>query len=104
MRPYTLRQLETFLAVAREMSVSRAAEHLHVTQPAVSLQAVLQAGVQFLEALAGLLAQGKPQDGQPSNGHGAASGLVGTDAQHRTGRFGLGRPPSATRFATVLDG
>ena len=38
MRAYTLRQLETFLAVAREMSVSRAAEHLHVTQPAVSMQ------------------------------------------------------------------
>src|SRR5207248_10461678 len=37
-RPYTLRQLETFLAVAQEMSVSRAAEHLHVTQPAVSMQ------------------------------------------------------------------
>src|SRR5437667_2167259 len=38
MRPYTLRQLETFLAVARETSVSRAAEHLHITQPAVSMQ------------------------------------------------------------------
>ena len=38
MRPYTLRQLDTFLAVAREMSVSRAAERLHVTQPAISMQ------------------------------------------------------------------
>ena len=38
MRPYTLRQLDTFLAVAEAMSVSRAAERLHVTQPAVSMQ------------------------------------------------------------------
>ena len=38
MRPYTLRQLDTFLAVAKEMSVSRAAERMHVTQPAVTMQ------------------------------------------------------------------
>ena len=38
MRPYTLRQLDTFLAVAEAMSVSRAAERLHVTQPAISMQ------------------------------------------------------------------
>jgi LysR family transcriptional regulator, low CO2-responsive transcriptional regulator len=38
MRPYTLRQLDTFLVVAQEMSVSRAAKRLHVTQPAVSMQ------------------------------------------------------------------
>jgi hypothetical protein len=49
----------------------------------VSLQAVLQAGVQFLEALAGLLSQGKPPDGQPGNGQ-APAALVGTDA--RTGQ------------------
>ena len=35
---YTLRQLHTFLAVARESSVSRAAERLFITQPAVSMQ------------------------------------------------------------------
>ena len=35
---YTLRQLHTFLAVARESSVSRAAESLFITQPAVSMQ------------------------------------------------------------------
>jgi DNA-binding transcriptional LysR family regulator len=35
---YTLRQLQTFLEVARESSVSRAAERLFVTQPAVSMQ------------------------------------------------------------------
>ncbi len=35
---YTLRQLLTFLEVARESSVSRAAERLFVTQPAVSMQ------------------------------------------------------------------
>lgn len=34
----TLRQLEIFEAVARMQSVSRAAEHLHLTQPGVSLQ------------------------------------------------------------------
>jgi LysR family transcriptional regulator, low CO2-responsive transcriptional regulator len=34
----TLRQLEVFEAVARAESVSRAAETLHLTQPAVSLQ------------------------------------------------------------------
>lgn len=38
MRRYTLRQLDIFLVLARELSVSRAAEKLHVTQPAVSMQ------------------------------------------------------------------
>jgi LysR family transcriptional regulator, low CO2-responsive transcriptional regulator len=38
MRRYTLRQLDIFLMLARELSVSRAAEKLHVTQPAVSMQ------------------------------------------------------------------
>jgi LysR family transcriptional regulator, low CO2-responsive transcriptional regulator len=38
MRRYTLRQLDTFIEVAREQSVSRAALRLHVTQPAVSMQ------------------------------------------------------------------
>ena len=35
---YSLRQLLSFLEIAREGSVSRAAERLHVTQPAVSMQ------------------------------------------------------------------
>ena len=38
MPKYTLRQLLTFIEVARESSVSRAAERLFVTQPAVSMQ------------------------------------------------------------------
>lgn len=35
---YTLKQIQTFIEVARERSVSRAAERLFVTQPAVSMQ------------------------------------------------------------------
>jgi superfamily II DNA or RNA helicase len=59
-----------------------------------SLQAVVQAGVQFLEALAGLLGPGKPQEGQGGNGQASAAGLVGTDA--RTGQPVLQLPlPSA---------
>ena len=38
MRRYTLKQLDTFLEVAHELSVSRAAEKMHVPQPAVSMQ------------------------------------------------------------------
>lgn len=35
---YTLKQLKTFIEVARHSSVSLAAEQLHVTQPAISMQ------------------------------------------------------------------
>src|SRR5512139_3334723 len=38
MRHVTLRQLRVFEAVARHRSFSRAAEELHLTQPAVSMQ------------------------------------------------------------------
>lgn len=48
MKNVTLRQLKIFEAVARHLSFSRAAEELHLTQPAVSMQ------VQALEDLAGL--------------------------------------------------
>ena len=48
MRNYTLKQLQTFIEVAREKSVSRAAERLYVTQPAVSMQ------IKQLEAAIGL--------------------------------------------------
>ena len=48
LRHITLRQLKVFEAVARHLSFSRAAEELHLTQPAVSMQ------VKTLEAQAGL--------------------------------------------------
>lgn len=38
MRNYTLKQLQTFIEVAKEKSVSKAAVRLFVTQPAVSMQ------------------------------------------------------------------
>ena len=38
MRNYTLKQLQTFVEVAKEKSVSKAAARLFVTQPAVSMQ------------------------------------------------------------------
>jgi DNA-binding transcriptional LysR family regulator len=45
---YTLKQIQTFIEVARERSVSKAAERLFVTQPAVSMQ------IKQLEATFGL--------------------------------------------------
>jgi DNA-binding transcriptional LysR family regulator len=48
MRNATFRQLQVFAAVARNLSYSRAAEELHLTQPAVSMQ------VSALEQIAGL--------------------------------------------------
>lgn len=48
MRNATLRQLKVFESVARHLSYSRAADELHLTQPAVSIQ------VKQLEAHAGL--------------------------------------------------
>lgn len=38
MRRYTLRQLDLFAAVARTRSLTRAAQEVHLTQPAVSMQ------------------------------------------------------------------
>ncbi len=48
LRHATLRQLQVFEAVARNLSFSRAAAELHLTQPAASMQ------VKLLEQLAGL--------------------------------------------------
>jgi len=48
MQNVTLRQLRVFAAVARELSFSRAANELHLTQPAVSMQ------VRQLEEAAGM--------------------------------------------------
>lgn len=48
MRRYTLRQLDTFIEVARDLSISAAAKRLHVTQPAVSMQ------MQLLEEAVGV--------------------------------------------------
>lgn len=48
MRSVTFRQFQVFSAVARHLSFSRAAEELHLTQPAVSMQ------VKQLEHAAGL--------------------------------------------------
>ncbi|HYT92005.1 MAG TPA: DEAD/DEAH box helicase [Gemmataceae bacterium] len=82
------------------------------TASPVSLQAVLQAGVQFLEALAGLLTPAA-QQGQGANGQAAAGTLtpfVGTDP--RTGQPVLQLPlPSpelmqrgAAAMQTILQG
>ncbi|MDH5183668.1 MAG: LysR family transcriptional regulator [Gammaproteobacteria bacterium] len=48
MRNLTLRQLQVFEAVARQLSYTRAAQELHLTQPAVSMQ------VRQLEEIIGL--------------------------------------------------
>lgn len=45
---FTLRQLEVFESVARHLSYTRAAQSLHLTQPAVSMQ------IRQLEGIAGL--------------------------------------------------
>ena len=41
MRNVTLRQMKVFVAVARHLSFTRAAQELHLTQPAVSQQVKL---------------------------------------------------------------
>jgi len=54
LRHATLRQLQVFEAVARQLSFSRAATELHLTQPAVSMQVKLleqQAGLPLFERL-----------------------------------------------------
>ena len=48
MKNITIRQLKTFESVARNLSFSRAAEDLHLTQPAVSMQ------IKLVEDLAGM--------------------------------------------------
>jgi LysR family transcriptional regulator, low CO2-responsive transcriptional regulator len=54
LRHTTLRQLQVFEAVARQLSFSRAAAELHLTQPAVSMQVKLleeQAGMPLFERI-----------------------------------------------------
>lgn len=54
LRHATLRQLQVFEAVARNLSFSRAAAELHLTQPAVSMQVKLiedQAGLPLFERI-----------------------------------------------------
>lgn len=54
LRHATLRQLQVFDAVARQLSFSRAAAELHLTQPAVSMQVKLleeQAGLPLFERI-----------------------------------------------------
>jgi DNA-binding transcriptional LysR family regulator len=54
MKNVTLRQLKVFEAVANQLSFSRAAEELHLTQPAVSMQVQAlaeQAGVPLFEQM-----------------------------------------------------
>src|SRR5512141_3086531 len=54
LRHTTLRQLQVFEAVARNLSFSRAAAELHLTQPAVSMQVRLlegQAGMPLFERI-----------------------------------------------------
>jgi DNA-binding transcriptional LysR family regulator len=54
MKNATLRQLKIFEAVARQLSFSRAADELHLTQPAVSMQVkelATNAGVPLFEQL-----------------------------------------------------
>ena len=54
MKNVTLRQLKVFEAVANHLSFSRAAQELHLTQPAVSMQVqalVEQAGVALFEQI-----------------------------------------------------
>ena len=54
LRHATLRQLQVFEAVARQLSFSRAAAELHLTQPAVSMQVKLledQAGLPLFERI-----------------------------------------------------
>ncbi len=82
----------TFLETVRDLVSEQEPRPELVAAPApvqaepttVSLETVLQAGVQFLEALAGLLAQNTVQERASSNGQATAASLVGADA--RTGQ------------------
>lgn len=96
MRRYTLRQLDTFLEVSRALSISGAAEKLHVTQPAVSMQMrqleeavgmplyellgrkirLTDAGRDFLHYAAGALAQLKHLEDAMAQRRGLRKGRV----------------------------
>ena len=107
MRNATLRQLKVFETAARHLSFSRAAEELHLTQPAVSAQIRElegHAGLPLFEQLGRRLVSDRGGPGAPPpeprdpravprgrGGHGAAEG------HRRRARF---RSPSSARATT----
>ena len=95
MKNATLRQLKIFEAVARNLSFSRAAEELHLTQPAVSMQ------VQTLEDLAAgeeIARQARRIAEQLREAGEAMAALKGVEA----GRLKIGVVSTAKYFAPSL--
>ena len=111
MKNLTLRQLRVLQAVADTLSYSRAAEHLHITQPAVSMQLklleddvglplVARQGRRMLLTDAGfeLLRHGRRILAEVQ----AAEETLATLKGGRTGKLHLGVVPTANYFAPRL--